>query len=144
MNLLLDEMFASEVANALNVLTYRHNCIYSAIVSLAAGAADEDIPTLCQKRGFAALVTANVRDFGAKLVLYEALLAAGVSVVVVRSRATLGPETQLSLVSAHSLRIAKALDGGKTVLLRLTQGGVVERTLEELRKEVAGNTRHLP
>jgi hypothetical protein len=145
-NLLLDEMFDAEVASALNVLAYRHGCIYSAIRSIAAGAADEQIPTICRDRGIGALVTANVRDFGARLVLYQALLDAGISVVVVRpARLALTPEVQMALLSAHSVRIAKLLsEASGSVLLRLTQGGIVERSLDELRDEIEGRGSHLP
>jgi len=48
-------MFAPEVANALNVLTYRHGSIYSAIIQIAAGATDETIPDLCREREIADL-----------------------------------------------------------------------------------------
>lgn len=146
MNLLLDEMLDAEVASALNVLAYRHGCIYSAIRSIAAGAPDEVIPTICKDRGIGALVTANVVDFGARLVLYQALLDAGISVVVIRpSRLALTPEVQMALLSAHSVRIAERLRAATgSVLLRVTQGAIVERSLDELRDEIEGKSSRLP
>jgi hypothetical protein len=139
-NLLLDEMFDAEIASALNVLAYRHRCIYSAIKTLGPRTQDPDIPRLCRERLMGCLVTANVRDFGAKLALYEALMAEGVSVVVVRPGKTpLTPEVQLSLLSLNVIRIAEHLQNASgCVLLKLDQGGIRERTLQELRDEIEG------
>jgi hypothetical protein len=145
-NLLLDEMFDAEVASALNVLAYRHGCIYTAIRSVAAGAQDEVIPGICRDRGVTALVTANVVDFGAKVALYKALIEAGVSVVVVRpSKRALTPEVQMGMLSEHSVRLARMLEAAReSVLLSLTPRGVTERSLEQLRDEIEGRGRRLP
>lgn len=141
MNLLLDEQLDTAVADALNAFQYRHGCIYRSIRGLASGLKDEDIPEFCKNQGIEALVTANVRDFGAKLGLYQALLDADISVVVVRpsGKQALTPEVQLSILSGQSIVIARRLTKSKgPLLLRVTQGGVVARTLGQLRAEIAG------
>ena len=58
--------------------------------------------------------------------------------VVVRPfRRALTPEVQMGLLSEHSVRIARQLENAEgSVLLRLTQGGIVERSLDQLRQEI--------
>lgn len=111
---------------------------------MAQGAADEDIPRLCREQGIAAIATANVKDFGAKVALYQALLAEGVSVVVLRPsrQQTLTPENQLAILSAHSRTIGRRLQAAQgSILLRVTLGGVVPRTLAELTDEIESGQR---
>ena len=78
---------------------------------------------------------ANVRDFGARRVIFEALLASGRSVVVPRpsKRATLTPQVQVSMLVRHIERISTALkQAQEPILLRITEGGVTEVSLEQL------------
>lgn len=147
MNLLLDEQLDGSVADGLNAMSKRHGASFQSIRDLAPGSKDADIPNFCQERGFDALVTANVRDFGAREALYAGLLAAGVSVVVLRpSRSQrLTPEVQLGVLSQHSVSITRKLaEATAPVLLRVNQSGVRERTLEELRDEIHGKGSALP
>jgi hypothetical protein len=142
-NVLLDEQLDAAVAQGLNAMSHRHGMAVDSIRGLAAGTRDEDIPGLCQRLGYAALISANVRDFGAKLPLYEALLGAAVSVVVLRPgrRQILTPEVQLGVLVQHSSTIDSMLAAGNPPkLLRVTQSGVVERTLDELRLEFEEGT----
>lgn len=139
MKVLLDEQLDAAVAAGLNAMSHRHGMRVRSIRDFAAGTKDEAIPDLCRTKGYQALISANVRDFGARLPLYEALLEAGVSVVVLRpGRAqTLTPEVQLGVLAQHSSSIGKMLPTkGPRKLLRVTQSGVVERTLEDLRREI--------
>jgi hypothetical protein len=67
-------------------------------------------------------VTANVKDFGARLPLYRRLLESAISVLVVRpGRETLTPEVQVSILSLHSREISRRLSDKPPTLLRVTQ-----------------------
>ncbi len=139
MRIILDENLWPELATALNAFEQRHQVTFLHINDIAPGAQDDIIPDICREHNATALVTANVRHFGARRVLFEALLEAGVSVIVPRpSRgATLTPEVQGSMLFRHLQRIASALRGTEgRLLLKLTEGGVVETSLERLIKEV--------
>lgn len=150
MILLLDEMLDTpdqKVASALNLWQDETSLAFRSLRTEAPGMKDPDIPGYCQSQGIMALVSANLRDFGAKLALYEALLDAGVSVVVIRPQGknSLTPMSQLSIISRHLRPLARHLmdAGGRCLLLRLNESGVVMRTLEELRQEIRGS-RMLP
>ncbi len=139
MRILLDENLWPELATALNAFEPRYHITFLHINNIAPGAQDEDIPNICREQGATALVSANVRDFGARRVIFEALLEAGVSVIVPRPsrRATLTPEVQMSMLIRHIQRIASALRSSQGhLLLKLTEGGVIETSLEQLSREV--------
>jgi hypothetical protein len=52
-------------------------------------------------------------------------------------RAALTPEVQMSMLIRHIQKIATALRGGQgQLLLKLTEGGVTEISLEQLIREV--------
>lgn len=139
MRILLDENLWPELATALNAFERRYHITFLHINDIAPGAQDEDIPDICREQGATALVSANVRDFGARRVIFEALLEAGVSVIVPRPsrRATLTPEVQMSMLIRHIQRIASALRSSQGhLLLKLAEGGVTETSLEQLSREV--------
>ena len=139
MRIILDENLWPELATALNAFEQRYHLTFLHINDIAPGAQDEDIPDICREQGAAALVSANVRDFGARRVIFEALLEAGVSVIVPRpsKRATLTPEVQMSMLIRHIQRIATALRNTRgTLLLKLTEGGVTQINLEQLSREI--------
>lgn len=139
MRIVLDENLWPELATALNAFEPRYHLTFVHINDIAPGAQDEDIPAICREQGATALVSANVRDFGARRIIFEALLEAGISVIVPRpsKRVTLTPEVQMSMLIRHIQRIAGALHASQTyLLLKLTEGGVTEITLEQLSKEL--------
>lgn len=143
MRFLLDEMLdgpGSKVATALDVFGEELGCSFRSLVVLHPGLQDEDIPEFCRGRDMDALITANVRDFGARLPLYEALLTAGISVVVLRPmrRVRLTPSTQASILIRHLARIERQLrEAAGTALMTVSDGGVrVVRSLEELAREL--------
>jgi hypothetical protein len=136
---LLDEMLdgpGSKVAKALDVFGDDLGCSFQSLVALHPGLQDQAIPELCRGRGIDALVTVNVRDFGARLPLYEAMLAAGVSVVVLRpfKKVRLTPSTQASILIRHLARLASQLrEASSTALMTVSDGGMrVIRGLREL------------
>ena len=139
MRIILDENLWPELATALNAFEQRYQLTFLHINSIAPGAQDEDIPDICRNLEATALVSANVRDFGARRIIFEALLNAGVSVIVPRpsKRAPLTPEVQMSMLIRHIQRIANALRSNQSnLLLRLTEGGVTEVSLDQLTREV--------
>ncbi len=139
MRIILDENLWPELATALNAFEQRYHLTFIHINDIAPGAQDEDIPGICREQGATALVSANVRDFGARRVIFEALLEAGISVIVPRPsrRVTLTPEVQMSMLIRHIQRIASALRSSQShLLLKLTESGVTEITLEQLSREV--------
>ena len=139
MRIILDENLWPELATALNAFKQRYHITFLHINDISPGAQDEDIPAICREQEATALVSANVRDFGARRVIFEALLEAGVSVIVPRPsrRATLTPNVQMAMLIRHIPRIASALRGNQgPVLLKVTEGGVTEITLEQLSREV--------
>jgi hypothetical protein len=136
--IILDENLWPETAESLNAFESRYDLTFVHINHIAPGAQDEDIPVICRDQGAAALVSANVRDFGARRLIFEALLEAGVSVIVPRPsrRVTLTPEVQVSMLMRHIQRISSALhDTQEQILLKVTEGGVAEVSLEQLIKE---------
>lgn len=139
MRIILDENLWPELATALNAFEQRYHLNFVHINDIAPGAQDEDIPRICREHGATALVSANVRDFGARRIIFEALLEAGISVVVPRpsKRVTLTPEVQMSMLIRHIQRIADSLRSSQRhLLLKLTEGGVTEITLEQLSREL--------
>ena len=138
MRVLLDENLWPELAIALNAFEQRYNLSFIHINDVAPDVQDDDIPAICRELGATALVSANVRDFGARRIIFEALLEAGVSVIVPRPsrRVTLTPEVQMSMLMRHIKSIAAALrrDQGQ-LLLKITEGGVTETSIEQLIKE---------
>ena len=138
MRIVLDENLWPEAATALNAFEARHDLTFVHINSVAPGAHDEDIPAICTEQGAAALVSANVRHFGARRVLFEALLEEGVSVIVPRPsrRVALTPEVQVAMLFRHLPRISTALRSAQgQVLLKVTESGVTEVSLEQLIRE---------
>ena len=138
MRIVLDENLWPEAATALNAFESRHDLTFVHINSLSPGAQDEDIPAICREQGAVALVSANVKHFGARRVLFEALLEAGVSVIVPRPsrRVALTPEVQISMLFRHIQHIGTALRAAQgQVLLKVTEGSVTEVSLEQLIRE---------
>jgi hypothetical protein len=105
--------------------------------SQAPGTPDEAIPGLCRSRRADALITVNVKDFGAKKLLYEALLAEGVSVVVLRpGRMKMDPLGQTRLILDHLRRIQTLLqEAGEPTLIVVTPSEARARQLDDLISE---------
>lgn len=139
MRIILDEQLDPTLADVLNVLRNRHGCTFVSLRELAPPKTqDIEIPKICKENGAAALVTADVKDFGAKKVYFEALLEAGVSVVTLRPQKwTHVLETQTALLLEWSREVAGALrDATEPVLVRVNSSGVSPRSLQQLIEEV--------
>lgn len=144
MNFLFDENFGQLVAPALSVLGTPNQDVFRHILDLAPqGTADDDIPALCRDNQCRVLLTLNYKDFGAKKVLYQALLADGVSVVVVRpGKLKMSDANQVSIVAAAYPRFSDAIrQGNDPILVRATMTDVVVRHLDELIEEIQHGAR---
>ncbi len=109
----------------------------------ASGMKDEAIPKYCKDENIDLLVSLNVRDFAAKLELFRRLLAAGVSVAVLRmTKRSLTAERQLAILAVHSrLLVQKLKTASGPILLILTENQMRERTLDELVAEIQSKGR---
>lgn len=138
MKVLLDENLWVGLPTALNVFSSRQGLEFDHINNISPGAQDPEIPNLCYEHGFTALVTVNVKDFGARRFIFEALLEAGISVVVLRppKRAVLTPEVQNSMLSRHLKSLARFLQRGQCLLLNLTDSGINPTDLKQLSEQI--------
>ncbi len=100
----------------------------------ALGIKDPKIPALASEHGCDCLITANVRDFGAKKFLFEELLGSGVHVAVLRP----GPgkfngpiQTSLLMRNYEAIK-SKTRKAPLPILMTVSPSGVRERTLDEL------------
>jgi hypothetical protein len=135
LNYLLDEQLHETAARSLDALGGPQGDAFSYILDHRdTGTPDDEIPALCAEVGATVLVTANVRDFGARKRYYEALLDAGISVVVIRpSKGRFLPGNQVALFATHYARIGKLLaDADGALLIRVTHSDAHPRSLADL------------
>lgn len=109
------------------------------------GTLDDAIPALCSSSGCRALLTVNHKDFGAKKALYEALLSAGIHVIVIRPlKHPWTPDQQASLLSgkmrAFATLVRQAEQSGERILVRVSPSDVKKRTLDQLIREIDGHS----
>ena len=113
MNVLMDENLSGlNLADALNAHSEQHGCRYVTFPrETHQGADDADVPEVARGVGAGALLSINVRDFGAKEQYFRALVAAGISVVSLRIRNQ--DKGDLEYIKAtlikHTRKIAKIL-----------------------------------
>ncbi len=136
MRCLFDEQLNEVAAQSLNVMCEHLGHGIAHIVDLGhAGMQDEHIPALCASMDIGALITMNVKDFGAKKVYLSALLEQSVHVAVVRpGKQRMDVAGQIGFIAPA---LPRALDiwhtSSQPQLLVVRQGGaVVPRTLDEL------------
>jgi hypothetical protein len=81
-----EDLIWTDLTNRLDELGSQYGCSFVAlpIAHRGIGTPDDEVARICRREGAAALLTANYKDFAAKIVYYQALLSAGVSVVVLR------------------------------------------------------------
>ncbi len=137
MNILLDENLSSpDIADRLNAHGKEHGCTFVPFpVSTHRAADDADIPGIAKEVGAAALLSVNVQDFGAKAEYHRALVAAGVSVVVLRVRS--GDEGDIeymiSTIVKHVRRIVAILENAESSLvISVDKSNARPRRLREL------------
>ena len=141
MRYLLDEGLHETAAAAYNGIGVVNGDTFSHILDhVQAGTGDQAIPPLCRELSANVLITVNVRDFGAKKALYEALLASGIHVVVMRpGKVKFYPAQQAALFLVQYDRVRALLaDAGTPVLIRVTWTSSVIRDLDQLIAEIEG------
>lgn len=90
---------------------------------------DHEVPEICRREGATALLTINYKDFARHKVYYQALMSAGVSVVVLRQP---NPKTdipdveyQVALVKPHLRYLVRRLERVNEPLLFAARTGAV-------------------
>ena len=77
------------LADILNARSEQYGCTFVTFpITTHRGADDEDVPSIATELGATALLSINVKHFGAKEQYFRALVAAGVSVVSLRIRSS--------------------------------------------------------
>jgi predicted nuclease of predicted toxin-antitoxin system len=138
--IILDEQLDPRSAAVLNVIEDRHGCAFVSLRDLAPPKTqDIEIPDICRRNSAVALVTADVKDFGAKAVYFRALLETGVSVITLRPQKRASVlEAQTALLLSWSREVVNALrDTSTPVLIRVNNSGISTRNLEELVEEIS-------
>ena len=140
MKILSDEdLIWTELTNRLEELGAQYGCSFVALPIAHRGIAtpDDEVARICQREGAAALLTANYKDFAAKVVYYQALLSAGVSAIVLRQPNPRMDEPdieyQLALVEPHLQRIVTRLQRtNEPLLFIINKSGLRIRRFQEL------------
>lgn len=140
MKILSDEdLVWTELTNRLDNLGAQYGCNFIALPNAHRGIAtpDEEVARICRREGASALLTANYKDFAAKLVYYQALLRAGVSAIVLRqpNPRMEDPDIdyQLALVEPHLQKIVKQLENtNEPLLFIINKSGLRVRRLQDL------------
>lgn len=137
MNVLMDENLSGlDLANTLNAHSEQYGCRYVTFPREAhQGADDEDVPEIAREVGAAALLSVNVRDFGAKEQYFRALVAAGVSVVSLRIRNQDKGDIEYikSTLIEHTRKIARILTSTEeSVVISVDKSSARPASLREI------------
>jgi hypothetical protein len=134
-----EDLIWTELTNRLDELGAQFGCSFVALPIAHRGIAtpDDEVARICQREGAAALLTANYKDFAAKVVYYQALLSAGVSAIVLRQPNPRMDDPdidyQLALVEPHLQRIVTRLQRtDEPLLFIINKSGLRIRRLQEL------------
>lgn len=68
----------------MNAQSQQHGCTFRVLPEYAVGFGDHELPEVCRREGALALLTNNKKDFSVEVALYQALIAADKSAVVLR------------------------------------------------------------
>jgi hypothetical protein len=146
---LLDECLSDLTAKTMAVLGAPDEFVH--ILDVAPhGTSDLDIPTICRDKKFGTLITVNVKDFGARRHIYEAVVDAGINVLVLRRQKHQATHNywQVSLLARHYPAYRRLFDtAAEGTLGSLSDGGVRSLTLAQIMAEIAAEDsgkRHLP
>lgn len=141
MRYLLDECLSELTARTMDVLGAQHH--FAHLLSVApARTEDDDIPRICQANEFGCLISLNVKDFGARKRILQAVVAAGVHVLVLRGQPRKKTSTywQVSLLARYFQTYTKVFaESTQTTLAVLNEGGVRILTLEQIVAEIAAH-----
>lgn len=138
MKYLLDEQLDEVVAESMTPIGTKFGDEFTHILAIRdQGTPDQEIPVVCRNEGAECLISANVRDFGARKFYYQALLAEGLHVVVLRpGKGKFYEEEQLSLLSRSYRRIRSITRAAKEPqMLACTPSNVRDRSIDDLIEE---------
>jgi len=134
-----EDLIWTELTNRLDELGTQYGCSFVALPTAhrGIGTPDDEVARICRREGAAALLTANYKDFAAKLVYYQALLSTGVSAVVLRQPNPRMDDPdidyQLALVEPHMQRIVRQLERtSEPLLFIINKSGIRIRRLQDL------------
>lgn len=124
------------LAETLNAYSEEYGCTYVTFPRKEhQGADDDDVPGIAKEVGAEALLSINVRDFGAKEQYFRALVAAGVSVVSLRIRSSDAGDIAYitSTLVKHVWRIAAALENvEESVVISVDKSRIRVASLQEI------------
>lgn len=135
MRYLLDEQLDEVVAASMMPIGSKFADEFLHILSVRRpGTPDDEIPVVCREERIACLVSANVRDFGARKFYFQALLAEGLHVAVLRpGKGKFYEEEQLSLLSRSYRAVRSIIASAESPqLISCTGAGVRPRSIEDL------------
>ena len=127
------------LADILNAHGEQHGCTFVTFPTTThRGAPDEDVPGIATELGAAALLSINVRDFGAKEQYFRALVAAGVSVVSLRIRSSDAGDREYitNVLTKHVRKIATTLNTTEeSVVISVDKSRARPKSLEQILEE---------
>jgi hypothetical protein len=137
----MDEDLSSPVLAArLNALSEESGCTFRTLPEHAEGSDDADLPDVCRQEGAVAILTHDKSGFGAEIAVQQAVVTAGVSVVMLRlpNEKTERPDLNFlaGRIITHLLSIVEALEGAQeSLLITVRKDKAVPRNLPELLRQ---------
>lgn len=137
-----EDLIWPDLTTRLNALGSPYGCIFVPLPPVHYGADDTEVASICSQLGATALLTANYKDFAAKVVYFQALVEAGVSVIVPRqpNPGTEIPDVdyQAALIGPHLEGIVRRLERtNEPLLFTINKSGVRAKRLQELVEELS-------
>jgi len=138
---LMDEDLSSPVLAArLNSLSGESGCTFQTLPEHAEGLDDADLPQVCLQEGAVALLTHDKSDFGAEISVQQAVVTAGVSVVMLRLPNDKTQRPDLNFLAGriieHLPDIVEALAGAQeSLLITVRKDKVNLRNLPDLLRQ---------
>lgn len=137
-----EDLIWPELNSRLTAIGSQYGCTFVPLPPIHYGADDAEVARICRQQGAAALLTTNYKDFGAKLVYFQALVEAGVSVIFPRqpNQKTEVPDVdyQVDLIEPHLEGIIRRLRStDEALLFTVNKSGVRRRPLRELIDELS-------
>lgn len=143
MIILMDENLSSPALAAnLNAESEQYGCTFRVLPEYAEGFDDDELPDVCQKEGAIALLTNNKNDFSVEVALYQALIAADKSAVVLRLPNDKTEKPDLEWLTArllkHLRKVIRELEhvsAGQNLLLTVRKDRVKVNPVHDLLRD---------
>ena len=137
----MDEDLSSPVLAArLNALSEESGCTFRILPEYAEGFDDAELPEVCRQEDAIAILTHDKSDFGAEIAVQQAVVTAGVSVVMLRlpNQKTQRPDIDIlaGRITRHLPSIVQALeDAQDSLLITVRKDKVNPRNLPALLRQ---------